>query len=158
MPKINKVAHVVLAVSDVARSKAFYREVLGMEVVSDRPNQGPSAFLSFGTQHHDIAVFEDKGERTKGTLGLVHVAFQIEGGLDELAEAHQLLVRNGVPVDAIMDHGFTRSVYFHDPDGNGLEFFVEAFADQAEGLQYIRDHGGTAKPLRLPEVKVEAQA
>ena len=48
-------------------------------------------------------------------------------------------------------------VYFHDPDGNGLEFFVEAFADQAEGLQYIRDHGGSAKPLRLPEVKAKAK-
>ena len=157
MVKINKVAHVVLHASDFEKSVAFFRDSLEMEMVDCRKEVG-RAFFSLGTQHHDIAVFEDKGERTKGTLGLVHVAFQIEGGLDELAEAHQLLVRNGVPVDAIMDHGFTRSVYFHDPDGNGLEFFVETFADQAEGLQYIRDHGGSAKPLQLPEVKVKAQA
>ena len=86
MPRINKVAHVVLNVSDVARSKVFYRDVVGMEIVSDRPDQGPAAFLSFGTQHHDIALFQAPPGSKRGELGLVHVALQLEGGLAELKE------------------------------------------------------------------------
>ena len=132
MVKINKVAHVVLHASDFEKSVAFFRDSLEMEMVDYRKEVG-RAFFSLGTQHHDIAVFEDKGERTKGTLGLVHVAFQIEGGLDELAEAHQLLVRNGVPVDAIMDHGFTRSVYFHDPALHHDEFGLSSESGHLKG-------------------------
>ena len=66
--KDHKVAHVVLAVADVARSKAFYRDVLGMEVTSDRPEHGPAAFLSFGTQHHDIALFRRRRGRSAARL------------------------------------------------------------------------------------------
>jgi catechol 2,3-dioxygenase len=84
MPRINKVAHVVLGVTDVARSKVFYRDVLGMEIISDRPNQGPSAFLSFGSQHHDIALFQAPLGSKRGELGLVHVALQLDGGVEEL--------------------------------------------------------------------------
>jgi catechol-2,3-dioxygenase len=56
MASINKVGHVVLNVADVATSVAFYTQVLGMEVM--RLREGSAAFLSFGTQHHDIALFK----------------------------------------------------------------------------------------------------
>jgi catechol 2,3-dioxygenase-like lactoylglutathione lyase family enzyme len=48
MPKVNKVAHVVLAVEDVMASVNFYTEALGMEAVDLRENR-KSCFLSFGT-------------------------------------------------------------------------------------------------------------
>ena len=56
MPRINKVGHVVLNVKDVETSVKFYTEALGMEVMRLRENS--AAFLSFGTQHHDIALFK----------------------------------------------------------------------------------------------------
>ena len=56
MPRINKVGHVVLNVKDVETSVKFYTEALGMEVM--RLRESSAAFLSFGTQHHDIALFK----------------------------------------------------------------------------------------------------
>ena len=36
----------------------------------------------------------------------------------------------GVAIDDARDHGFTESVYFHDPDGNGLEVYWERPNDE----------------------------
>ena len=150
MPRINKVAHVVLASSDVARSKAFYRDVLGMELVSDRPNEGPSAFLSFGTQHHDIALFQAPPDAVRGELGLIHFALQLDGGLDELREMRQRLVDAGAELaGGPVTHGITNSLYFHDPDGHTFEIYAEAFATGQEGIDYMRaqDGYGVTQPI-----------
>lgn len=142
MPKINKVAHVVLAVSDVERSKAFYRDVVGMELISDRPLDGPSAFLSFGSQHHDIALFQAPPGAKRGDLGLVHVALQLQGGREELRKMVAHLEEHGVKPTSPVTHGITNSVYFEDPDGNTLEAYVEAFSTAEEGLEYMRAQQG----------------
>lgn len=142
MPKINKVAHVVLSVSDVERSKKFYRDVVGMELISDRPLDGPSAFLSFGTQHHDIALFQAPPGATRGEIGLVHVALQLEGGRDDLKKMVEHLEASGVTPTSPVTHGITNSVYFQDPDGNTLEAYVETFATAEEGLEYMRAQRG----------------
>ncbi len=142
MPHINKVAHVVLAVSDVERSKAFYRDVLGMELISDRPDQGPSAFLSFGSQHHDIALFEAPAGAQRGALGLVHIALQVDGGPEDLKEMVAKVKAAGVDLTSPVTHGITNSVYFPDPDGNTLEIYSEAFATSEEGLAYMRAQTG----------------
>src|ERR1043166_3323444 len=75
MARINKVGHVVLNVQDVETSVKFYTEALGMEVM--RLREGNAAFLSFGTQHHDIALFKATEGAEMGKLGLNHIAFQI---------------------------------------------------------------------------------
>ena len=151
MPRINKVAHVVLAVADVARAKAFYRDVLGMEVTSDRPEHGPAAFLSFGTQHHDIALFQAPAGAQRGALGLVHVALQIDGGLDELRAMRQHVIDAGCAIETQVTHGITNSIYFRDPDGNLIETYSEAFATGEEGIAYMRAQQGrgVAEPLAL---------
>lgn len=142
MPHINKVAHVVLAVSDVERSKAFYRDVLGMELISDRPDDGPSAFLSFGTQHHDIALFQAPAGATLGTLRVVHIALQVDGGPAELKEMMERVQDAGVETTSPVTHGITNSVYFSDPDGHTFEIYCEAFASSAEGLAFMREQVG----------------
>jgi len=135
MARINKVGHVVLNVKDVETSVKFYTEVLGMEVM--RLREGNAAFLSFGAQHHDIALFKAPEDAEKGTLGLNHIAFQIEGGETELRQLYGRIVEHGTPVDFTTDHGMTRSVYFFDPEGNRLEIFCEMM-DSEDGRQYMR--------------------
>ena len=139
MAKVNRVGHVVLNVRDAEASMKFYTEALGMEAMTFTP--GRSAFLSFGKQHHDIALFQTKEEATKGSLGLNHIAFQIEGSDDELDVLHQHLLAKGVKVDhnrgISTDHGITHSVYFFDPDGNRLEIFCETMTPE-KGMEYMR--------------------
>ncbi len=135
MASINKVGHVVLSVKDVEASMKFYAEALGMDVMLHR--DGSAAFLSFGTQHHDIALFKAPEDAEMGKLGLNHIAFQIEGGETELRQLYGRILQHGAQIDYTTDHGMTRSVYFFDPDGNRLEIFAEAMEPEA-GREYMR--------------------
>ena len=58
-------------------------------------------------------------------VGLRHVAFNIGTTLDELREAKAKLDTAGIDSQAV-DHEVTKSLYFADPDGNGVEFYVDA--------------------------------
>jgi catechol 2,3-dioxygenase len=48
--------------------------------------------------------------------------------LDDLKEAESLLESNGVQVSA-RDHHASKSLYFKDPDGNPLEFYIDTSED-----------------------------
>jgi catechol-2,3-dioxygenase len=137
MARINRVGHVVLHVKDVEACVKFYTEALGMEVM--RLREGNAAFLSFGTQHHDIALFKAPEGAAMGALGLHHIAFQIDGGDTELRQLYGRLVQHGARIDHTTDHGMTHSVYFFDPEGNRLEIFCEMMDPEA-GREHMR-HG-----------------
>jgi hypothetical protein len=55
---------------------------------------------------------------------LVHVAFKV-GSYAALRDAYSHLLANGVEIQRALDHVCQRSVYFTDPDGNGLEIYYE---------------------------------
>jgi catechol 2,3-dioxygenase len=123
--KIKALGHVVLRVSDRERSEKFYNGVLGLPICA-RFDDGPKmAFFSLGN-HHDFAVMEVRGKSgDTGSVGLHHVAFKIGADLDELREAKAYLEGAGVKTTPI-DHEVTKSLYFHDPDGNEIEVYVDA--------------------------------
>jgi len=150
MSTIDRIGHVVLRVSDVDAAVDFYRDALGMEVVRHDP-QRAMAFLSFGTQHHDIAVSADRGDGSRGSLGLAHIAMHMPGGDAELVAMHDRLVARGVPIKTTTDHGVSHSVYFTDPDGNGLEIFVDTMAPE-DGIVEMRERGGGAIALDLAKI------
>ena len=133
---IERIGHAVLRVSDVESAVVFYRDVLGMEAV--RHDHGKAAFMSFGTLHHDIGLFKDKGEGTRGSLGLGHLALRLPGGDAELRAAYQKLKADGVALGRTSDHWMTHSFYFQDPDGNTLEIYVDVYSE-AEGMDVMRD-------------------
>lgn len=148
MAKVNKVAHVVLSVRDVLTSVDFYTKALGLEVVDLKENHR-AAFLSFGKQHHDIALFAAPEGAERGRVGLSHIAFQIEGGLSELKELKGRLEEMGATVSRTTDHTITKSVYFLDPDGNELEIFAEGFEDPMDALDFIKLGTNRQAPLEL---------
>jgi catechol 2,3-dioxygenase len=151
MAKIRRLQHAVLNCRDVEASMKFYTESLGMEVVSYNPER-KMAFLSFGTEHHDIALFQfptDTATLEPNHLGLNHLALEIEGGEDQLKELYGRLKANNVRIDRLTDHVMSRSVYFFDPDGNRLEIFCDMMPGEAK--QWLHEHGGVAKPLALEE-------
>jgi len=151
MAHINKIARVVLHVSDVTKAVTFYQDVLGMEVVRYDAEAG-RAFMSFGVQHHDIGLFSVKGAPTRGNLGIAHIAMVVDGDLVNLEEMHDRLVAEGTTV-RLTDHGMTKSVYFEDPDGNGLELFVEVMS-QDEGKKYLAERvGGGAGTFAFEKIE-----
>ena len=138
MARIQRVGHVVLRVTDVDKAESFYRDALGMETVH---RSDGAAFMSFGTQHHDIGLFSVRGEPTRGNAGLGHVALAAEGGMAELEELHQRLLDHGVEIANLSDHSMTKSIYIKDPDGNGIELFCNSFETAEEGLDEMRRPG-----------------
>ena len=152
MARINRVGHIVLSVKDFDASLKFYNEVLGMEVVAARPERR-QAFLSFGTQHHDIALFGAPEEADRGKVGMHHLAMQIEGGIDELNELCRQMKDRGGQFDHLSDHGMTKSAYFKDPDGNMLEVYCDTMTAQ-EGMAFLQAGNGGTKPLILEGVTV----
>ena len=147
MVKINKVGHVVLAVSDPEASAKWYSGVLGMDIMYYN-EKGKMAFLSFGTQHHDIAVVKAPENATLDSTGNSHTALQIEGGLDELKQLYQRMKNKGVEIDYTTDHGLSQSVYFFDPDGNRLEVYCETMTPE-EGIEFMRAGRASRDPLEL---------
>ena len=154
MAKISRVAHVVLYVSDVEAAVGFYRDALGMEVVRHDSERG-MAFMSFGTQHHDIGLFRVKGEETRGNLGLGHVAMLIDGGAEELEEMHGRLVSYGAEMGSLTDHGMTKSVYFSDPDGNRLEIYCDTMEPE-EGKRFLSQRRGHANRVTSEEAAAKS--
>src|SRR5580704_7244982 len=126
--KIKSLGHVVLGVTDCARAEAFYGGLLGLPVCARFDEGGMKmVFFTLGN-HHDFAVMEVSGEggnKAGSAVGLHHVAFKIGDSLDELREANAKLSAAGIALNPI-DHEVTKSLYFEDPDGNGIELYVDA--------------------------------
>jgi catechol 2,3-dioxygenase-like lactoylglutathione lyase family enzyme len=120
--------HVVIAVSDWARSNAFYRDVLGAELVEVVPGQYA---YRFGDQQLNVHGPESEPfpvARERVRPGNSDLCFVWPGPVEEAA-AH--LEQRGVeievgPAERHGARGSGRSVYFRDPDGSLLELISYA--------------------------------
>ncbi len=120
---IQRTGHVAIRVRDLDVSKRFYRDVLGMKVASDQP--GRAVFFRFDKYHHDLVAFKADGidAASPRHAGVQHIAFVADDFETVLGHYHRLKA-HGIPVRCT-DHGFTKSIYFSDPDGIELEIYVE---------------------------------
>src|SRR5512137_2576698 len=145
--KIKSLGHVVLRVADLERAERFYGGVLGLPVCAHMDEGGfKMAFFSLGN-HHDFALMQVSGEgssRSESAVGLHHVAFNIGTTLDELRAARDKLRAAGVAATPI-DHEVTKSLYFADPDGNGVEVYV----DVSDAWRGDPSRVAKVKPLEL---------
>ena len=122
---IHRLNHAVLYVRNVPRSVAFYRDVLGFEVITEIA--GKAAFLRAGgsANDHDLGLFEVGGQAGasaagRSTVGLYHLAWEVDT-LRDLDRLRTALADAGALVGA-SDHSTTKSLYSQDPDG--LEFEI----------------------------------
>jgi catechol 2,3-dioxygenase len=137
MIQARKLGHVVLKVRDAQKSKDFYMRALGLKLAHEDLERG-AVFLSFGEQHHDLALFEPvtgaPPDRTQP--GLHHTAWQL-GSFEELQAAHRELKAMGFAVESTVEHNVTRSVYFPDPDGNRVELYCDMVEDGFESMRRL---------------------
>jgi catechol 2,3-dioxygenase len=126
-----RIGHVHLKVADLERSLAFYCGVLGFELIQRYGTQ--AAFVSAGGYHHHIGLntWESKGGSPPppGTTGLYHVAI-LYPTRAALADALYRLAQAGIPLQGASDHGVSEALYLSDPDGNGIELYVDRPRDQ----------------------------
>ena len=131
---LGRIGHVVLRVRSLAVSVPFYTETLGLREVArlDPAAQaivgGEMAFLSFGSNHHDLALLESPQLRPADPqcAGLVHIALRIGDNIETLRAAHEHLRDKGVVLTHGRDHEVSQSLYLRDPDGLVIELYVDA--------------------------------
>lgn len=139
MDRGTELGHVHLKVRDVDRAVEFYCDVLGLDVTE---RSGQFAFLSFGSEarcasdeasgatasansHHDVAL-QGVGPDAPGPgrgVGMYHAAFEVPDA-EALRATFRRLRSRGVRVSPV-DHGISKALYFDDPDGNGLEVYLD---------------------------------
>jgi catechol 2,3-dioxygenase len=118
-----RIGHAHLKVADLERALAFYRGVLGFEVMQQRDG---AMFVSAGGYHHHIAfnIWESRGGSPPpaGSTGLFHVAI-LYPTRAALADALRRLRAANIPLEGASDHGVSEALYLRDPDGNGIELY-----------------------------------
>jgi catechol 2,3-dioxygenase len=120
------VGHIHLQVSDLERSRAFYQDILGLEVTqSDFPG---ALFLAAGKNHHHLGLNVWAGEGAPqpppNTVGLKSFGLNIPDRtsralLVERLRGAGILVQE--KLDAITGQ---KSLLFYDPDRNGIELVL----------------------------------
>ncbi len=122
---VQRLNHAVLYVRDVARSVAFYTDVLGFRVVTEIAGRAVFLQAEGSSNDHDLGLFAlgaQAGDSAAGrsTVGLYHLAWEVDT-LGELDRISTRLAEAGALAGA-SDHGSTKALYARDPDG--LEFEV----------------------------------
>jgi lactoylglutathione lyase len=166
----SEIHHVALAVSDMERSIAFYRDVLGFRVTLDMPLRSPGLErllrLQPGTTGRSVIMQQGLslvGEvelvqfspapstptpaKGAGGLGAFLLSFAVRD--EELADVYQRLLAKSIAcysepqVIELKGYGAIRAVIFEDPDGQLIELVQ---LPSAEEIQPRRAASPVARP------------
>jgi catechol 2,3-dioxygenase-like lactoylglutathione lyase family enzyme len=137
--------HVGINTNDMEATLQFYCGILGMRLV--RTTRTPD-----GRRHYNVeigggnafAVFDGAELPTAGERQHVnHLALPVDTS-EEFDAAYQRLKDHGVAVTEIIERGYGKTFYFHDPNGIRLqiELKTKQDADSLEGdsdpVPYVR--------------------
>ena len=121
MPKVTSLGHMGFYVRDIERSVAFYRDILGM-TVSDRSPRG-AVFMTAQDrfqEHHELYIAPGRQDGMTNTIQ--QISFHC-ASLADVKEFYQIFLERHVPIQRVVTHGNTVSIYFEDPDGNSVEVY-----------------------------------
>ncbi len=123
-PLLRAVHHVAVIVSDYQKSREFYLEKLGLELIRENYRADRDSYkldLKMGDCELELFSFPDSPARPTRpeACGLRHLAFRVENVRAAAAE----LERRGIEVEPVRVDEYTGQEYtfFMDPDGLPLE-------------------------------------
>lgn len=127
--KIKAIHHIAILTDDYERSKRFYTEVLGFEVIMEtyrKERQSYKLDLAIAGRYQ-IELFSFPDFRERGSYpeakGLRHLAFAVDNVDSAAAELREM----NVPVEPVRTDEITNKkfVFFTDPNGQPLELYEE---------------------------------
>ncbi|HFI0040165.1 TPA: VOC family protein [Streptococcus suis] len=114
-----ELGHVALNVRDLELQSLFYQQVLGLQVLSQSPNQ---IDLGVGkTTLVRLIQTEQKGE-VSHSYGLYHLAIVLPSR-EDLGTIFRHFIDNKIPLQGASDHGYSEAIYLADTEGNGIEVY-----------------------------------
>jgi catechol 2,3-dioxygenase-like lactoylglutathione lyase family enzyme len=129
--KISRIKETCIYISAIDKTKAFYADQLGLEMISMVEGRhiffraGESVLLCFIAEQTE----KEKELPPHGASGSVHFAFEVsKENYDATLQAVQKLSIN-ILHQHVWKNGL-RSFYFHDPDKNLVEVIEEGLWDK----------------------------
>src|ERR1043166_2605261 len=134
-------SHMGMFVADLARMRDFYTRVLGFTVTDDGEMQTPRGkvqfvFLSRNPKEHHLIVLATGKPEQLSFNPINQISFRM-AQFSGLREMYRRVVDENVKELHPVSHGNALSIYFHDPEGNRIELFVDT-------PWYVK------QPLRVP--------
>lgn len=132
-----KTGHIGVNVSDIARSKAFYTQAFGLELVGESQQEGKQwVFLGEDGQLLVTLWQQSSGRFEAGKPGLHHLSFQVEN-IEAVREAESTLRGMGAEFlyEGVVPHAEgaqSGGIFFLDPDGIRLEIYAPSGAGEGQ--------------------------
>lgn len=133
-PKLHHATFLTLKLDEMV---SWYETVCGLVPVYYGES---SAWLTNDAANHRIALVAhpaiSKPENKPTNAGHHHTAFEYES-FDVWLDNYLRLKEAGIEPFMCLDHGLTMSMYYADPEGNGVEIQVDAFGDWAASTEWM---------------------
>lgn len=125
----------------------WYVEVLEGHVIFEGEGL---AFMTYDDEHHRLGIMQIPGDAAPANPaapGLVHLAFAYDSPKD-LTALYARLRDSGIYPRLAVNHGLTLSLYYQDPDGNGVECLVDLLAPK-EATEVMHGPAFARNPVGL---------
>ena len=128
LPDDTAMGPVTLAVHDLDRMRDFYRDGLGMQLLAEHKGTA-----TLGRQGRPTIILDQDGtlaHAPAGAAGLYHTAFLFPQAADLASVVASVARRYPGQFQGSSDHLVSEAFYFGDPEGNGVELYVDRPRDQ----------------------------
>lgn len=134
---VPKLHHATFMTVDVDAMVHWYELVCGLQPVYYADH---AAWLTNDEANHRIALLKLPGIKVPvdkpHTAGLHHTAFEY-ATFGQWIDNYARLRDAGILPSICMHHGMTMSMYYVDPDGNGVEIQVDVFGDWSASKEWM---------------------
>ena len=127
---LNKVHHIAIICSDYQKSKKFYTEVLGLEIIREVYRENRDSYkldLALnGIYIVELFSFPDPPQRTSRpeATGLRHLAFEVDDLEKIIAHLEKFKIESEpIRIDEFTEKRFT---FIADPDNLPIEFYEKS--------------------------------
>ncbi len=117
-----------LAVADLGDSAAFYEQVLGLPLI-ERDEEHALLGTDAGDAALELLALPGARPAPAHSTGLFHVAW-LHPSRQALADTVRRIAAARWPFTGASDHGVSEALYLNDPDGLGIEVYVDRPRDQ----------------------------
>ena len=130
------ISHLGIRARRLKEMVQWYRDVFGAKVQHENEFL---AFMTFDQEHHRLVIFEDPEtvDKPANAAGVDHVGYGL-ASFGDLVETYERLKAQGIIPFTQLNHRFTTSLYYRDPDGNEVEFSVDNFPTKEECSAFVR--------------------